>query len=335
MSIYFVIGSIFLLIGPTATHSMAMCTAQGFILYVCFETAIYYYALFSIYSYVGVISNFELDKIRWIEKWVHGLAHLYPFGTGIYLLTIQGYNPNNEGFCYVGSAPFGCVFDADTYCERGPQDATHGNIITYISISVLLLFPTSVMIALNWTVKKKQTTLRIQAKAVAQQSFIYVVALYWELIPWCILYVLDVLVMRGTVPLTVATGFQAYATLNYYLFCFYIMIVYIKFSVKKKNSTTTIPSIPSPPNIFASNEFDPNTTTAMTSTTSDIIRSKQTSTAPTTTTNASSSRSYEFNIFDGTNPSAGYAEFIFDGDSDDEAADNAETDQWDAVQDHV
>ena len=42
-----------------------------------------------------------------------------------------------------------------------------------------------------------------------------------------------------------------------------------------------------------------------------------------------------FNIFDGTNATGEFADFVFDGDSDDENADFQETQRWEAAQDHI
>jgi len=44
---------------------------------------------------------------------------------------------------------------------------------------------------------------------------------------------------------------------------------------------------------------------------------------------------YSFNIFDGTNATGQFSDFIYAGDSDDENADDAETMYWGAVQNHV
>ena len=45
---------------------------------------------------------------------------------------------------------------------------------------------------------------------------------------------------------------------------------------------------------------------------------------------------YSFNIFDGTNAASGvFAAFIYDGDSEDERVDHAQTVHWEAIQDHV
>merc|ERR1712238_304956 len=83
--------------------------------------------------------------------------------------------------------------------------------------------------------------------------------------------------------------------------------------------------------------------------TSDIISNSPTATTTTTTTisaiNAEAETGgaitkkttpeYSFNIFDGTNASSEYAEFIYAGDSDDERVDREQTNHWDTCQDHL
>lgn len=54
-----------------------------------------------------------------------------------------------------------------------------------------------------------------------------------------------------------------------------------------------------------------------------------------TSTSKKSERKYSFNIFDGTNATGAYANYIYDGDSDDERNDNQQTDHWDSVQNHI
>ena len=50
---------------------------------------------------------------------------------------------------------------------------------------------------------------------------------------------------------------------------------------------------------------------------------------------SSSSRSWSFNIFDGTNATGNFADYVYEGDSEDEANDAIETDRWRDIQDHV
>ena len=42
-----------------------------------------------------------------------------------------------------------------------------------------------------------------------------------------------------------------------------------------------------------------------------------------------------FNIFDGTNATGDFADYIFEGDSEDARLDQAETLHWNDIQDHV
>jgi len=51
--------------------------------------------------------------------------------------------------------------------------------------------------------------------------------------------------------------------------------------------------------------------------------------------NNSINNRYSFNIFDGTNATGGFAEFIYEADSDDEMNDERETQQWKDIQDHI
>ena len=44
---------------------------------------------------------------------------------------------------------------------------------------------------------------------------------------------------------------------------------------------------------------------------------------------------YSFNIFDGTNAVGNFADFVFEGDSEDEERDEAESVRWVAIQGHV
>ena len=78
----------------------------------------------------------------------------------------------------------------------------------------------------------------------------------------------------------------------------------------------------------------------------DEIETDETQTLPRATTITTSTtrrkfeerkskRVYSFNIFDGTNASDAYAEFIHEGDLDDERVDNDETVKWSAVQNQI
>ena len=89
--------------------------------------------------------------------------------------------------------------------------------------------------------------------------------------------------------------------------------------------------------IFSSHEFPPNSTASATldSSSRPIVgitnkeqgKSKKNFTPP--------RQAYSFNIFDGTNASGTFADFVHSGDSDDENIDNEQTIYWTDVQNHV
>lgn len=169
MSVHLIVTTICFIYGAIAIPSneqnmlenigtVATCTIQGFFLYVCSMTACFYYISFSVYSYIGVLNNFEKAKIIWVEKWIHLLVHIYPISTGIYYLVVQNFNNTGSGFCYVTSIPSGCLFDPDIICKRGPQDYKSGRLIHSVVHFIALLFPTAVMVNLFFTVKKTTDT---------------------------------------------------------------------------------------------------------------------------------------------------------------------------------
>merc|ERR1712238_396641 len=55
---------------------------------------------------------------------------------------------------------------------------------------VAMLLPTAVMITLYFKVKNRQSTIRVQAKDVARQAVIYLVAVYFGALPFLIVHIL-------------------------------------------------------------------------------------------------------------------------------------------------
>ena len=131
-----------------------------------------------------------------------------------------------------------------------------------------------------------------------------------------------------------------FATILFCIFAFWAMLSYMYFSVKKGNisttvtkngmTTTTVEPKSTDEFIFTSQEIDTQgPSTGLTTATTTVA------VAATTTETLPQQRKYSFNIFDGTNASGAFADFIHDGDSDDEKEDNFATDRWAAIQDHT
>jgi len=303
-------------VGTTAT-----CTTQGFVIYVTRASAIFYYAFLSVFSYLGVLNSFNKAKYMWCQHWIHFLVHLYPVSTGIYWLVLEGFNPS-YGFCYKASDPLFCEYvDMDDMtCERGiEKHETKHLIMIMIPALFVVLFPTCVMIALYLTVRKREkeqqqaegNTFVLNSNDIFRQSGLYLITLYVPVLPMVILAI-----CRETMKKRDLTLFKfGYLAMNtvFALFGLTTMVVYRHFSLnqkKKKNakifnfrlSTMHLTNLPPPAE---------------------------------TTDGSESDRGYSFNIFDGTNATGAFADFIHDGDSDDERADNAQTTHWSSVQDQI
>merc|ERR1712238_177637 len=126
------------------------------------------------------------------------------------------------------------------------------------------------------------------------------------------------------------------------------MLSYLYFSIEKKTISTTVTENDNNKNNNKATEIqhenEMNTDTAELKTSHDFIftsqemieiQDTQKVTPAKTTETLAQKPKYSFNIFDGTDASGAFAHFIYDGDSDDEKVDNADTDHWAAVQDHI
>lgn len=90
-----------------ARGTTATCSAQGFFLQVSFGVPCYYASL-AVYSFQAVRFNFERKKYEWIEKYIHAAVNAWAFGSAIYLLAIEAFNPSLHGICWIHSMPFAC-----------------------------------------------------------------------------------------------------------------------------------------------------------------------------------------------------------------------------------
>ena len=136
--------------GNTAT-----CTTQGFFIYLTGSTAIFYYSSFSVYSFVGVLQNFEKEKYMWVEKYIHILVHIYPFVSAFYILSQIGFTDSTYGFCYFDSAVCGKIQTL---------------LINLIPHLLQLFFPTVVTTVLVFMVAQRQEKTLVNWKTVAKQA---------------------------------------------------------------------------------------------------------------------------------------------------------------------
>jgi len=328
--------------------NQATCTFQGFLIYVCTRSAAIYYGGFCLYSYVAVLNDFDKKKYQWCEKWIHIIVHSYTLTTGIYGLSVAGYNPV-KGFCKMASYPIDCETSDEVECERGPASfsKSKATVLWLAPMTVFLIIPTCAMIVLYFKVRKREidTTLKnclITSKEVAVQSCVYLAPLYLAGLPFFISTAMEYFVRVDDDNLT---PFTLTAQIMYTMFAFWSMLSYWYFSIDlphNKQKATIQGTDEAKPKKRETRETQLIFHADATRSTSRISGGSD---SPTTKTDAqvqsgaetepTEERRYSFNIFDGTNACGAFSEFIHDGDSEDERLEREETDRWNAVQDHI
>ena len=137
MSLNQLIYSVFQIIGAAVIPSdeihakgnfgtVATCTTQGFFFYVCYSLSLFYYTSFTVYSFVGILCNFEKEKYVWVEKYIHAVVPIYPLVTAFVILSEEGFNAKYlGGYCTAYSTPWYCGDPnyGDYPCERGPSNS--------------------------------------------------------------------------------------------------------------------------------------------------------------------------------------------------------------------
>jgi hypothetical protein len=302
-----------------ARGTTATCSAQGFMSQFGFSVPFYYIAM-SLYFYQAVRNNFEISKYTWIEKWIHVGVYVFPLTSGFYLLSIDAFNYDGHA-CWVASVPFGCGKGTDVVCTRGPQNIEQMKwLLTAIPGFLVLIFPTVVMIVLYIEVRRKQQPIMFEARTVATQAALYLLALYWS---YCFAFVNGVL---SFVSGTVLFSTTLLSVVIEYLIGFWILLVYLRLTVLVHVVT-------------------PKENTNQVADGSDSEgRRKRTSETTERTQNASNSFSNHLErtelpseelIFDGSRRrrASDWAQFIYEGDENDDEDDLEETKKWgDCVQ---
>jgi hypothetical protein len=223
--------------------------------------------------------------------------------------------------------------------------------------------------------KKKKSIIQMgfTPKRIVRQSAVYLIPLWWAVLPYIIFegltYSMYGKVNRNDPKWDKLFYFAIYADINLSLFGFWTMLSYIWFSVKKRSlssccsqrrcTSTSGIAAPSAAKTAGSTAAAAAAATNNLNNTRNIeyIFSSQgeievetdesdqddedatervDDPSPLPPTQDKPKPKYSFNIFDGTQDASGaFAQFIHDGDSDDERYDNLETEKWNDVQDHV
>ena len=315
-----------------AKGNTTTCTVKGILNQIfVFSIPGYYFGL-SIFSFMVIRSNFNGKKYAWIEKWIHVGAYVYPVVSSIYLTYRKAFNYAGVT-CWIASVPFGCGDHSGTVCTRGPQNIMlHQVLFGGLPMILLLVLPSISMMFVYLYVRVKQQEILIKATSVAKQAGVYLVALYWTYFFSVIHSVL--MMVHGERSFALAVFAPCWKNLQ----GLWIMLVYQYFGAEgpwagessQRNSnhnskehnpdltTRTLQGV-----VVSSDQFSRNDDSCTLTECNDVTDER--------VIDESKSATANFSIFDGTNASSRWDSFVFEGDSQDEEADEIESYQWDAV----
>jgi len=316
--------------------TIGTCTAQGFLIYVSSLSAILYYVSLSL--------NCTMSTDRRFQKYVHFWVHVYPICSGLYLATaFEVFNNTGLGRCFLENITW------------------RVELLWVVPLYVAVIVPAVMLFRLYRWFRRHQSKSQIPLTSVAKQSIVYLLLLYAGILPLAFVRTLE-----WSEWLTAETAFwlNIAAEVMFGLFCLLNTVIYFYVTGSRwvidcnedeedersashgdgmaefifepserardgpdlELDSSDLAAVPDPGKI--------NTTSITTDTTNASNQKEATETAPPQRSRRRSSRR-SFNIFDGSNAQGMFAEFIFDGDSDDERNEQQEIEKWSAVQDHI
>lgn len=355
--------------------TVGTCTAQGFLLYVTIMTACFYYCSFSVYSYVGIPNNFKTSAFGRLELYIHALVHVYPICSGFAIMSAKLFNNTGFGYCFVQSDPIDCGGGptANDYlpCERGFDSNLKNQLFELlfdIPLYLAMIVPTVVMIALCFKVQNNQAGIQIQASIVAKQTAVYLLWLYLGIFPSALVHTLEYFGTDFMTPDTMI-NLSIFSNIMFTLFGLWSAVMYWYFSTDDPallfdndgEADADADAGNESGDIYTSSALGPDAAKENTGFMAEdsenekktgVVSSDTTTgvTAPrrpsvdqnsgsnrnlTRRSSGAQKRKYSFNIFDGTNATSMYAEFIYGCDSEDEMNEQQETEKWSTIQDHM
>lgn len=355
-------------IGNTGT--MATCTAQGFLIYVASLSAIFYYISFSLNCTKGTSRRFQ----KYVHLGVHVypvcsgiyLASLFSAfnNTGFGRCFLEN-DP-------IGCDGSGNDTEEEGYvpCVRGT--ASHRNawlveLLWILPLYVAMIVPTAIIINLYLSIRMNQFRSAIPASSVAKQGMLYLGLLYAGIFPWALVRTLEWSDQLNT---EMAFRLNVFAEIMFGLFGLLCMMFYFYVTDPRwvvggnededddeENSVDNhgrMADFIFEPSAEQARDDHDNTESSMEIGDATKPMTESSVTHDTRHTSASSrsstkdlkirasrrkskrkSRKYSFNIFDGSNASGLFADFIFDADSEDMRNDRKETEKWNACQNHI
>lgn len=278
-----------------------------------------------------------------MEWSIHIGVHVFAWTTAIILVSQQAFNNTGTGFCHIESAPLACAgrfAHSNTIpCDRGPEGYAYTLLVLFILPQLFAVLGTiSTMVLLYASVRKDQNqTIYIPSSIVLYQTIIYISVLLFTSGP-LLLTELVFEILHGQ-KVDILFGLRVFEYVMLSLFSIGSMCAYRYFATIDTKNEQNYSKTNNLGYIFHSQEI----TTPLPPTTTTVQEQQQQPASPTTDIQTDDDiishqqkPEYSFNIFDGTQNAAGaFAEFIHDGDSNDEHDDQLETDHWAGCQNHL
>ena len=170
---------------PAARGTIGTCSITGFGHYASFFIVPLYFNAQALLAFASIRYKFQERTYQWMEKYIHIGVYLYPLGSGIYLLSLEAFNPIVMS-CGFSSYPMDCSEDG-IECIRGPENIAKLQWI-FLSIPALMivLIPTFLMISLVVWIRHQIPRGRAIGKSVTRKIALYLAALYWTYFFRCI-----------------------------------------------------------------------------------------------------------------------------------------------------
>lgn len=86
------------------------CRFQGTLINFGYSVNIYYFSL-SVIAFLSVKNKFHEEKYKYVEKYIHGIALLFPIVFSVIGLVKDYIHPVGP-WCWIGSSPYGCGDDS-------------------------------------------------------------------------------------------------------------------------------------------------------------------------------------------------------------------------------
>lgn len=172
-------------IGARGTY--ATCSAQGF-LYQFRAVVPFYYVILTLLARRLVARKRRstqqfIQRLVKMEVGIHIAVYILPLSSGIYLLSVQGFNMVFQG-CGIASVPLGCgdqSEDGTLECTRGPQNPGMLQWVL-VALPAIILVGSATLIMLATYIEIRRSSNKQVARSVAKQAALYLLVFYWTYI---------------------------------------------------------------------------------------------------------------------------------------------------------